>query len=119
MATTELSITATPGAIHTFLPKSPVSPGTGPHAGEFTELSAMATPGVPHSFLAKGAAPIPPEEEVPEEIFGGSGGREVSPHKLRLEMQERERQSFTDRLEREDRDLLEFIVTIVESGILE
>ena len=81
MATTALSITATPGKPHSFSPKaaaaghtglftqlstiaipgqrhsfSPKSPVAG-HTGLFTQLSTIAVPGKIHSFTAKTLAP--------------------------------------------------------------
>ncbi len=56
MATTQLSVTATPGKPHSFSPKAKAGVVAGPHTGLFTELSVMATPGARHSFSPKTAA---------------------------------------------------------------
>lgn len=58
MATTALSVTATPGKPHSFLPKTEAVPESGPHTGTFTELSVTAIPGKIHSFSAK--SPVAP-----------------------------------------------------------
>jgi hypothetical protein len=51
MATTQLSVTATPGARYSFSLKARVRDTT-----QFTELSVTATPGARHSFTAKASA---------------------------------------------------------------
>ena len=54
---TALSVTATPGGLQTFLAKTP--PGDLP-ADQVTDLSVMATPGAIHVFLPKDEAVTPP-----------------------------------------------------------
>ena len=53
---TALSVTATPGGLQTFLAKTP--PGD-PPADQVTDLSVMATPGAIHVFLPKDEAVTP------------------------------------------------------------
>jgi len=48
---TALSVTGTPGQIHSFLAKDAAD--AWPHTGIFTELSVMALPGVRRSFAPK------------------------------------------------------------------
>ena len=102
---TELSVTALPGKIHSFSPKR------GPHTGLFTQLSVMALPGVRLTFTAKAEAiveivPTPP----PPTISAGGGGAGVH-----TEARYRERKEII----RDDRELMEFITTLVQSGILD
>jgi len=51
MATTQLSLTATPGKRYSFIAKTAAGKGSGP----FTELSVYGVPGRIHSFAAKTA----------------------------------------------------------------
>lgn len=91
---TALSVTVTPGPIHSFLAKTPYVPGGGVHTGRFTALSVLGLPGGVRVFSAKTAA----------EAGGGySGVLDTSYGRLR----------------RDDQEIMDIIVIITESGILQ
>ena len=83
---TELSVTATPGAVHSFTAKTPASENE--HIGQFTELSIIALPGGRHVFLPKEL--IEPTPPVPSIEYHGGGGIYIKEreYEKRLELKE-------------------------------
>ena len=79
MATTALSITATPGKPHSFSPKASAAG----HTGLFTELSTIAIPGRRHSFTAKTLADADDLIGTRSSIYDDHGGyrKLISVHK--------------------------------------
>ena len=114
---TELSVTATPGPIHSFSAKDAAAPESGPHTGLFTELSIFALPGQRHSFSAKTPfiAPVTPEPEAKpiRRTRGASGEYEYEPSDTAKRIAQRRR------ILTEDNELMELAAYIVSSGILE
>ena len=142
MATTQLSVTATPGKPHTFSPKT-ADAGAGPHTGgPFTALQVTALPGQIHSFNAKTAAAgstprgsdlftamsvlaLPgirltfnPKtaalivEEVPTPTTPSVGGAPSGAYVAK------DYRTIKDIL-REDKELMDIVAIIVESGMLD
>ena len=103
---TQLSTTALPRKQYLF-------PVAGAGAEQVTTLQAYALPGKRFSFLAKTEADVEPE--VPIKVSKGGGWPIPNPWRERkkkiLQLQENE--------EYRERDIIDFIVTITSSGMLE
>lgn len=108
---TELSVLGLPGKKHTFLAKIPGLVG-GPHTGLFTNLSVMGLPGKRHSFTAKGLIIVPPIPPIIPTILptlpsGIVGEREAfKPY-------------YKHTILQDDRDIMEIILIMLNSGILD
>lgn len=75
MSTTSLSVSATPGKAHSFLPKD-----TAPiQKGVLTRLSVGGYPGRRSTFLAKDPAPIPPVDQTPDKLADPGGKKYREP----------------------------------------
>ena len=98
---TELSVIGLPGQPHSFTGKTPSSGGT-KGVGPFTALSVMGLPGAISSFAPKTEYVIPEEEIFVATV---SSGGAISRQAIRLD--------FPKKLNKDDQDILEFIVTFV------
>jgi len=103
-----LSVTALPGKRHSFTPKTSAEAVKG--AGPFTMLSVMALPGMRHAFAAKSPYVEPEVTPTPSPTPAPVGGGYVSMPYPAEQMV---------RLYREDEEIMEFIMAMVQSGILD
>jgi len=108
MAVTQLSPNAVPGRRHSFSPKTAAAAVKG--AGLFTILSVMALPGMRHAFAAKTPYTEPEITPTPAPTPSPVGGGYVSMPYPAEQMV---------RLYREDEEITEFIMAMVQSGILD
>lgn len=127
MAYTQLSVTATPGGIHTFsaktkgggfftalsvaaLPGKPhvFLPKAGTHIGLFTALSVIALPGVIRSFAAKTAVvPIPSPI-----VYAGGGGGVGYVDRVYRDYEWERKAKRREEILRDDQEILEMISMI-------
>ena len=138
---TELSNSALAGKIHSFSAKTEaILPGTPRGTDRFTQLSTTALPGKQYlfpvagarqvtalqtyalpgrrfSFLPKTEAEVPVEPEVPIEVSKGGGW----PVGRRWDEDTRKRKviQLKESEEYRERDIIDFIITVTSSGILE
>ena len=119
---TELSSSALPGRLHTFVAKTEaVLPGTPRGVDRFTQLSTMALPGKQYLFPEVGA-----EQVTALQVYALPGKRrvflaktesgELIKKKFSLHGADQQRHAL---LLRDDEEILEFIVTITTAGLLE
>jgi len=110
MAVTQLSPSAVPGRRYSFSPKTAAGGGRG--AGPFTILSVMALPGMRRAFVAKTpytepeVTPTPTPAPAPTPVGGGYVSMPYPAEQM-------------VRLYREDEEITEFIMAMVQSGILD
>ena len=97
---TELSVQAVPGRQHNFIAKTPAVPPAGRPPGEFTALQVYALPGKRLTFIAKTETVTTPEEKKKFSLHGAE-------------------QQYRQLLLRQDEEILEFIITVTTSGLLE
>ena len=119
---TELSNSALVGKIHSFLAKTEaIPPGTPRGVDRFTQLSTTALPGKQYLFPA-----VPAEQVTALQVYALPGKRRI--FLAKTEAGELVRKKFSlhgaeqqhrQLLLRQDEEILEFIITVTTSGLLE
>ena len=112
---TELSVSGVPGGIHSFSAKDPAASPTGPHTGRFTELSVIGVPGGLRAFSAKSpVTPTPAPPPSPPKPVPEYGGGGEPPLTAVLAA-ERLRETILQ----DERDMLDILNMVIASGVLD